>query len=1019
MTKYTDNLNLFEYEPDKDGKKTFNITKALNENWDKLDIAVDGKQDTLTAGNNIKIENNVISLDEDFVNQSKALYTGQVSDNPIVYADVEKAYHSSFDLSKFTIVGSPAITADGIASEFSNVNRILTTLIDTTQKNYCIKLGNYEYKGSSSFIFGTPFTSDKRAFDLVFANNHIFLYLTSNGSTWNVSQPTENTGISKSVFSSGEKLDISFVRENGNKYKVLVYNHSTNIETTEIEIESDEDLFSDINNKIYLGSLGPAWQYYTGSIDLKQFLIKVDNIEVFSGNETGLDVIKPNNYTVVGSPVITADGIASGFSTDNYLKISKNFDFTRPFVIEGSFTTGEIVAKEQFVFSTTIKTGITIPFQFGMHTNSKVIIYTPNHDGTSQQFRMGEELIANTKYFYKLSFDGDIFKAELGKTKNNLTAFFTTLPGQAPNFQSTNFLNIGIASNYVAPFLGAIDLNSFKIYVDENLVYQPCLKIPYTLSKTGSKIVDAVYRDRVKDVYEQYGLAMYYSIDEENQNLTLPMGEIYGMIEKTSDKLLPLIASKQDNLIAGESININNNIISANLNTTFCINSGNVDSYGNADLIDAVATIVITENTEETQNVTRTVNQQYTTPGTYTFNAPVAGYYTVTVVGGGGSGGLNSGIISNGQVYRNGGSGGSGAGFTGQLYLAAGNYTVTVGGINGASAINNLIIAGGGTNGGGKYGLNANGYAGSGGVLSISGTVQNVTLQANGNAGQAFTADISNTKNVAGGASVYNGYGAGGASNGSPTTGIVTLYLQYQETITTGGTTETVIPGSSSVNYKIGGTYASLKATNINGHTFTINGLNTDNISSLPDGTYYKFVGVDGSSELLKNKIFKQTQSPSASTGDIWLNTAIEPLHALQWDGTQWISFNKIPIAGITIANGVVSSFVTFPYNQNGYNANMKSPVGKPSGQYQDLQLPASGGTVIAPYNGHVQLAALACESMQLYNNSRTGYWDAIANQAGNAVVVTVPCQKGDKIQIYYNITTHRYFRCYADEGAI
>lgn len=37
MPKYTKKLNLFEYEPEKDGKKTFNIKQALNDNWDKIE----------------------------------------------------------------------------------------------------------------------------------------------------------------------------------------------------------------------------------------------------------------------------------------------------------------------------------------------------------------------------------------------------------------------------------------------------------------------------------------------------------------------------------------------------------------------------------------------------------------------------------------------------------------------------------------------------------------------------------------------------------------------------------------------------------------------------------------------------------------------------------------------------------------------------------------------------------------------------------------------------------------------
>ena len=74
-----------------------------------------------------------------------------------------------------------------------------------------------------------------------------------------------------------------------------------------------------------------------------------------------------------------------------------------------------------------------------------------------------------------------------------------------------------------------IDLNTIKLYSNGNLVYQPCLKIPYTESKTGSKIVGVNYRERVKDMYKQFGYAPYYTLSDTD--FTLPMGEIYGMIE--------------------------------------------------------------------------------------------------------------------------------------------------------------------------------------------------------------------------------------------------------------------------------------------------------------------------------------------------------------------------------------------------------------------------------------------------------------------------------------------------------
>lgn len=40
MGSYTPNKNLYKADPATDGKDTFNITKILNENWDKLDIEI-------------------------------------------------------------------------------------------------------------------------------------------------------------------------------------------------------------------------------------------------------------------------------------------------------------------------------------------------------------------------------------------------------------------------------------------------------------------------------------------------------------------------------------------------------------------------------------------------------------------------------------------------------------------------------------------------------------------------------------------------------------------------------------------------------------------------------------------------------------------------------------------------------------------------------------------------------------------------------------------------------------------
>lgn len=104
------------------------------------------------------------------------------------------------------------------------------------------------------------------------------------------------------------------------------------------------------------------------------------------------------------------------------------------------------------------------------------------------------------------------------------------------NLSSYTFLTTPITLgnrgvNGTTPLDGSIDLNAFKIYVDGDLVCQPCLKIPYAESKTGSKIVNSVYRDRVSDMAEQFGYAPYYTLSDSN--FTLPQGELYGNIQQT------------------------------------------------------------------------------------------------------------------------------------------------------------------------------------------------------------------------------------------------------------------------------------------------------------------------------------------------------------------------------------------------------------------------------------------------------------------------------------------------------
>jgi hypothetical protein len=89
--------------------------------------------------------------------------------------------------------------------------------------------------------------------------------------------------------------------------------------------------------------------------------------------------------------------------------------------------------------------------------------------------------------------------------------------GEVPNDVIGTYLRLGYDL-----FNGVIDLNNFKIYVEDELVYQPCLKIPYNVSKTGLKVANADARERVIGMGEDYGYSQYFTIDEENESKNTP-----------------------------------------------------------------------------------------------------------------------------------------------------------------------------------------------------------------------------------------------------------------------------------------------------------------------------------------------------------------------------------------------------------------------------------------------------------------------------------------------------------------
>ena len=501
-----------------------NITTVKNNAITSLTTQETTSKNNVIATGNAQVERvNLTGVD----NRTPIFSKSEVRTNEGVYQNVYDLKHSTFDLSKFTVVGSPTITDDGIASGFK----------EGISVNIPITITSNKFTIEGEFTFGENLTTFQFACEVFSPAIKRYIISIRPISDNYLSVCYWNGTGTEVVFYS--QTEVPRIANKSYKYKIEIDGTTAKSTINGITKTTNKFVFSDVT-KIVIGNNYKINGTFSGSIDLSQFSITVDGKEVFNGNKTGLDVIKPDNYTVVGSPVISDDGVASGFSSSN--RIETNFPTSKlsianTFKIRIPFTTSSTMAQGN-LFSCNSIDGGTIGYSIVFiiaNANGDIYCFLGS-TGTGwdiQNGTTGIKVQANKSYIGEIEFTGNSYIIKVIDLEDNSIVGQKIVNSSLKVASLSNTFKLG-ASNVWSPFNGSIDLNAFKIYVDGNLVYQPCLKIPYTQSKTDSKIVDVAYRDRVIDLYEQEGQAGYYTIDEENKNFTLPMGEIYGMIGQRS-----------------------------------------------------------------------------------------------------------------------------------------------------------------------------------------------------------------------------------------------------------------------------------------------------------------------------------------------------------------------------------------------------------------------------------------------------------------------------------------------------
>ncbi len=457
------------------------------------------------------------------LNQSKCLMTGEETTDSDAVNQVKGFAHSTFDRTKFSVVGYPVVTDDGNASGFSSGNYLTTpnTINFSTAKTWSFK---------TKFNTGSAFSTIDQG-------------VLSGDTVQNVQAIIDMWGVLRGGFGDGTawiwnlnpiaqlELNTDYILEmgyNGTAYYIKLNGVLKGSYLSDTKVS---------NTPIRLGVERTNGYFFTnGSFDLKQFSITVDGVVVFSGNKTGIDMIKPDDYTASNSANITADGVFDQALGYGYITIDDiGIDVNRPFKIEIPFTK--------------IASTSSGSYPVGYYENSFANVYM-NDGGISPKLVFddnGTATILTTSPTY-------LAVPNIGETVNFVIEYdgnqtYTISVIKQNGTVSSGTITTSLKLNSTKLFVGRatygettqymkVDLNKLKAWSAGDLVYQGCLKIPYTLSKTGSKIVNAVYRDRVKCVYDMGFVQGYYALDEENNKAWLPIGDIYGMIENLRNLII-------------------------------------------------------------------------------------------------------------------------------------------------------------------------------------------------------------------------------------------------------------------------------------------------------------------------------------------------------------------------------------------------------------------------------------------------------------------------------------------------
>lgn len=364
-----------------------------------------------------------------------------------------------FDISKITVVGSPTISEDGVASGFSSENKIYAEVCDgydLSAHTYTLKLHLPKVSTIGTSTMGVSFRLFQAWCEL---GTQGYAWLKGYNGTSNV-----NLCHTTNKFTDGDDIDL-IIQYRYNDYTITMSVNGGEYgdcikysETLAVQAETKAEL--------YLGS-NVNYSPYQGEIPLASVEFYIDNQLIYSPTKPicylerrkeGFDLSK---FTVVGSPTITEDGVASGFNADNYVTANLSFNSSN-YIIEVQFLVPDVLGVEYTIL------------QFHNTSRTRVII------GASTNLVLYDNTLTSIITYSMANFKGHTIKCrfEITPEGSKLTIddltqgkTYTTTSVNTLTLNEESYVTIGKGINSTTAYLNSIDLPSFSITVDDKEVF--------------------------------------------------------------------------------------------------------------------------------------------------------------------------------------------------------------------------------------------------------------------------------------------------------------------------------------------------------------------------------------------------------------------------------------------------------------------------------------------------------------------------------------------------------------------